>query len=224
MEKQFKKEVDEEVKKSRKRETIVAFVALVILTLLIGGGIYWYISSNQLSVDTKNYTIYKKKGGTENSSTSTTTTPGATTKTDATANWKVLTGTCGFSIKYPDTWIYKDFGSTEGTNVAFADKVANLPPEQSDASPIIGARCSSDDASNTMTNTPSKLVKETITIDGITAKKWTLLPGRPDDMAGDIKFVFVIIPLKNSKFLWVDNTNDQHADIYAKMLNTIDLK
>lgn len=220
MEKQFKKEVDEEVKKSHKKETIIAFVVLVILALLTFGGIYWYLSSDQFSVDTKNYTNYKK------GSSGTNPTSSGSTKTDETAGWKTFTGSCGYSIKYPTNWVYKDYSTLPNGApvVAFADKTSSLPPEQSDALGIIGVRCSDEELADNITTDPSKIQKETVTVDGKTVKKWTLLSGRTDDMYGDVKMVYVSVPAKNGKYVWATLYSETFTDIFTKMVNTITIK
>ena len=194
--------------------TVAAFIILLIFCAVVGGGAWWYLGSQSDAGNQANLTFKT----------------GASTKADEeTKDWKTYTSEKNkYSIKYPKDWVYKDYSlKPEGSDsVGFAENESKLAPEQSDGSSTVSVSVS-DTATNeaTVSQHPDKVKKETVTIGkDIEATKYTLLPGRTNDMAGDVKYVFVEVKLANGKYAIIGNTGDAQVDIYEKMLKTFKLE
>lgn len=140
-------------------------------------------------------------------------------------SWKTYTSIkYNFSIKYPESWFYKDDYSSKKDFIAFASEDSELPKPETDESAKIGIRISSPLKDKERTNSPDKLEKEKITIgEGIEATKVTLLPGRKDDLMGDLKIVTIEVPIAGNKIISIENTDDYEVAIFEKMLKTFKL-
>jgi hypothetical protein len=65
------------------------------------------------------------------------------------------------------------------------------------------------------------MTKEKITIgEGIAATKITLLPGRPNDLGGLSKQIWIVIPHKSGKFIYIKNIDDYQLEIFDQILST----
>lgn len=195
--------------------TIAAFIILLLFCAMVGGGTWWYLREMRSDSGTQADLTFKT---------------GASTKEDeGTKDWKTFSSSeYGFSIKYPKDWVYKDYGKKpEGSKmVGFADKESNLAPEQSDGHSVVDiAMVEEAIKESSLTQHPDKLKKEEITIGNkISVIKWTLLPGRDNDFAGDSKLVMIEAKLENGKYAVITNTDDVKADIFERMLETFRFK
>lgn len=204
------KETQEPEKLHKTSHTVAAFIILLIFCALVGGGTWWYLKSTQGAAIQSNLT-WKAVAGEE------------------TKDWKTYKNEKNkYSIKYPKDWVYKDYSlKPEGSDsVGFAENQSKLAPEQSDGSSTVGISVS-DTATNeaTVSQHPDKVKKETITIGkDISATKYTLLPGRTNDMGGEVKYVFVEVKLAGGKYAIIGNTNDVQVEIFEKMLKTFKLE
>lgn len=199
------------IKPHKTSHTIAAFVILILVAAAIGVGTWYYLTIGQKDSGGQSNLTWKETGSEE------------------TKDWKTYKNDkYKYSIKYPKNWVYKDYEQVGGSAmVAFADTEAGLPPEQSDAFAIIDISVISDKINeSTLTQSPDKLKKESITVGkDIRGTKYTLLPGRENDMGGDMKEV--IIELNESvdgKYLHLVNNGDKFSEIFEKILKTFKLE
>lgn len=147
--------------------------------------------------------------------------------TDATDSWNSYTSTdYKYTVKYPKTWVYKDYADPKFPYVAFADKNENLPASvnsgiQQIATRIVGLQMTKE----TLVSPEdlSKVTEEDVTVAGVSAKKFTKLPGRKADAEPDTKMVFYQLQLPSGKYLELSGIGDANITILENMIKTLKL-
>ena len=182
---------------------LIVMAVLFFIALIIGVGIWalWH------------YKIAPEINGSSNKI------PAANNNTTSpTADWKTFTSTkYGFSIKYPSTWIYKEYAVGD-LSVAFAATAADLPKEQTDEPMGIGFTAIPAEDLDAVTPT-DKILVEPVTIDGASANKITFLPGRPEEMYSDATIIDYRIPVTGAT-LQIENFDDYQKAIFEQMIQS----
>lgn len=131
----------------------------------------------------------------------------------------------GFTLDYPKAWVYRVYSGSTNSLVAFATTTANLPAENSDQQAGISVTTAKTSAvAKDLTSDVDKASKETVTIgDNISATKWTLASGRPNDLGGEQKIVMYEVKLKDNTYIRIQNVADNNLAAFNDMIKSLKL-
>jgi flagellar capping protein FliD len=132
----------------------------------------------------------------------------------------------GYSVKYPNTWVYRVYNGSTNSLVAFASTTSNLPAENSDQQPGIAISTATTAAvAKDLTMDTAKATKETVTIgNNVSATKWTLAAGRPNDLiGGEQKVVYYEVKLKDGTYVRLQNVADANVAVFNQILKSFTL-
>jgi hypothetical protein len=213
-----------DLKKEIKRTNWILLILLILIVLGIILGIYWWqkkylteIKSSPNLITPHPTQVPKITSGPTFTPTQTLT-PKPTTPENETADWKVYKNyKYNFSIKYPQSWVYKEYG-TEKLSLVFAPNENELQK-----TPAGNANCIVISVGTTIEETQRANEishKETVNIgNNVLAKKF-VLPA--NEVFRYPKMIIFEIPIENNEVISIQNFNDCQVEIFNKMINTFE--